>query len=88
MRIFAKMHWFHEKFCVLGSFLMMKVNLSMKQILEIERIHRFSNPMVLEGGSIHVDGEGLNSSLNNQKYFDGTNILFGQEHFWPQRNVS
>lgn len=29
-----------------------------KKIVEIERIPRFSHKMVLEGGSIHVDGEG------------------------------
>ncbi|XP_004508635.1 agmatine deiminase [Cicer arietinum] len=29
-----------------------------KKILEVERIPRFSHSMVLEGGSIHVDGEG------------------------------
>ncbi|XP_061361040.1 agmatine deiminase [Gastrolobium bilobum] len=29
-----------------------------KKILEIEKIPRFSHSMVLEGGSIHVDGEG------------------------------
>ena len=28
------------------------------QIVEIERIPRFPHTMVLEGGSIHVDGEG------------------------------
>ena len=28
------------------------------QIVEIERIPRFAHTMVLEGGSIHVDGEG------------------------------
>ncbi|KAM0943163.1 putative agmatine deiminase [Dioscorea sansibarensis] len=29
-----------------------------KKVLELERSPRFLNPMVLEGGSIHVDGEG------------------------------
>ncbi|CAJ1944282.1 unnamed protein product [Sphenostylis stenocarpa] len=29
-----------------------------KKILEIEKVPRFSHSMVLEGGSIHVDGEG------------------------------
>ncbi|CAL5198499.1 unnamed protein product [Lathyrus oleraceus] len=29
-----------------------------KKILDVERIPRFSHSMVLEGGSIHVDGEG------------------------------
>ncbi|OAE31213.1 hypothetical protein AXG93_4188s1040 [Marchantia polymorpha subsp. ruderalis] len=28
------------------------------QILEIERVPRFSHSMILEGGSVHVDGEG------------------------------
>lgn len=28
------------------------------QILDIERVPRFFNKFVLEGGSIHVDGEG------------------------------
>lgn len=30
------------------------------QILDIERLPRFLNEIVLEGGSIHVDGEGNN----------------------------
>ncbi|KAM0943159.1 putative agmatine deiminase [Dioscorea sansibarensis] len=29
-----------------------------KKILELERSHRFVNQMILEGGGIHVDGEG------------------------------
>jgi len=29
-----------------------------KKVLEIERVDRYDAPMVLEGGSIHVDGEG------------------------------
>ena len=29
-----------------------------KKILEIERVHRYRAPFILEGGSIHVDGEG------------------------------
>ncbi|KAL4345185.1 hypothetical protein AHAS_Ahas11G0253100 [Arachis hypogaea] len=29
-----------------------------RKILAIERVHRFSHSMILEGGSIHVDGEG------------------------------
>lgn len=33
-------------------------NLVAKKVLEIEGIPRFSHSMVLEGGSIHVDGEG------------------------------
>lgn len=28
------------------------------KILEIERVPRFPQSMILEGGSIHVDGEG------------------------------
>lgn len=28
------------------------------KILELEGVHRFPSPLVLEGGSIHVDGEG------------------------------
>lgn len=29
-----------------------------KKILELERVHRYLAPLILEGGSIHVDGEG------------------------------
>lgn len=29
-----------------------------RKILEIEKLPRFPHPMILEGGSIHVDGEG------------------------------
>ena len=29
-----------------------------RKILAVERVHRFSHSMILEGGSIHVDGEG------------------------------
>ena len=31
------------------------------QILAVERIPRFQHSMILEGGSIHVDGEGLST---------------------------
>ncbi|XP_073010410.1 agmatine deiminase-like isoform X2 [Typha latifolia] len=33
-------------------------SLVVKKILEVERVPRFQHEMVLEGGSIHVDGEG------------------------------
>jgi agmatine deiminase len=33
-------------------------NLVARKVLEIERIDRYAAPLVLEGGSIHVDGEG------------------------------
>lgn len=36
----------------------------MRQILEIERVPRFSHSMILEGGSIHVDGEGMFQQLS------------------------
>lgn len=29
-----------------------------RKILELERVHRYAAPLVLEGGSIHADGEG------------------------------
>jgi agmatine deiminase len=29
-----------------------------QKILEIEKLPRFPHPMIMEGGSIHVDGEG------------------------------
>lgn len=40
------------------------------QILEVEETPRFAHEMILEGGSIHVDGEGMIHMLVSQQFYN------------------
>ncbi|RYR31682.1 hypothetical protein Ahy_B01g056552 isoform B [Arachis hypogaea] len=49
-----------------------------RKILAIERVHRFSHSMILEGGSIHVDGEGdddTNGHIDNMCCFTRPGVV-------------
>lgn len=50
-------------FVFLRHCLNVSVNAHNLQILEIEKLPRFPHSMILEGGSIHVDGEGNNQHI-------------------------
>lgn len=54
---------FHFFPSILLSSDFLKFNCPHHQILALERIPRFRHQMILEGGSIHVDGEGENFLL-------------------------
>lgn len=52
------------KWIIIIIIMLIRSQLFSCQILDIERVPKFKHSMILEGGSIHVDGEGDQASIS------------------------